>query len=109
MVVSLWIWCTIHLGRFYRHHKKRSRPSTKSVNPDDRIPQLTNDPQEELKEQYGIDFNNLFTLANMPIKRFADFLYRRSELSDYMDVLVKSYNPETVAGLMCTNHVSVGW
>ena len=65
--------------------------------------------KQELKEHFNIEFNNLFTLANMPIKRFADFLYRRNELQDYMGLLVESFNASTVPGLMCTNHVNVGW
>lgn len=45
--------------------------------------------KEELKDNFDISFSNLFTMTNMPIKRFADFLYRRKELGDYMDLLVK--------------------
>ena len=42
-------------------------------------------------------------MTNMPIKRFADFLYRRGELKDYMDLLVRNFNPDTTETLMCTN------
>lgn len=63
----------------------------------------------ELKEHFGIEFDALFTLANMPIKRFADFLHRRNELDGYMDLLVRNFNPATVDNLMCTNYISVGW
>lgn len=63
----------------------------------------------ELADNFGIVFSNLFTLSNMPIKRFADFLHRRGELADYMDLLVRNFNPATVDGLMCTNLVSVGY
>ena len=48
-------------------------------------------------------------MTNMPIKRFADFLYRRGELSEYMDLLVRNFNEDTVPALMCTNTVSIGW
>ena len=51
--------------------------------------------------------HRLFTLSNMPIKRFADFLHRRGELAQYMELLVRNFNPATVEGLMCTNLVSV--
>eukprot|EP00529_Nitzschia_sp_RCC80_P042650 CAMPEP_0113464644 /NCGR_PEP_ID=MMETSP0014_2-20120614/13310_1 /TAXON_ID=2857 /ORGANISM="Nitzschia sp." /LENGTH=112 /DNA_ID=CAMNT_0000356737 /DNA_START=1098 /DNA_END=1437 /DNA_ORIENTATION=+ /assembly_acc=CAM_ASM_000159 len=45
----------------------------------------------------------------MPIKRFADFLHRRGELQDYMDLLVRNFNPDTVEKLMCLDMISVGW
>jgi len=74
-------------------------------------------PQEALEEQYkaelsenfGIVFNQLFTMTNMPVKRFADFLHRRKELGGYMDLLVKNFNSETVGTLMCKNTVSVNY
>mmetsp|Transcript_62636 Transcript_62636/g.125473 ORF Transcript_62636/g.125473 Transcript_62636/m.125473 type:complete len:470 (+) Transcript_62636:136-1545(+) len=65
--------------------------------------------KEELMEHFGVSFNALFTITNMPIKRFADFLFRRGELAPYMELLVRNFNPETVPNLMCTNTVSVGW
>jgi len=65
--------------------------------------------KEELLENFGIEFNDLFTMTNMPIKRFADFLYRRGELKDYMDLLVRNFNPDTTETLMCTNTLNVGW
>ncbi|CAH1263506.1 Hypp2721 [Branchiostoma lanceolatum] len=74
-------------------------------------------PQRELEDKYrqelwdtfGIEFNNLYTVTNMPIKRFADFLYRRNELQDYMNLLVRNFNPMSVKGLMCRNLLSVNW
>ena len=63
--------------------------------------------REELAEKFGIVFSSLFTLSNMPIKRFADFLHRRGELDKYMELLVRNFNAATVPGLMCTNLVSV--
>jgi radical SAM/Cys-rich protein len=74
-------------------------------------------PQEKLEEQYklqlaenfGILFNQLFTITNMPIKRFADFLHRRGELEEYMSLLVRNFNQNTVENLMCLDTVSVGW
>ena len=47
------------------------------------------------------------TASFMPIKRFADFLHRRGELKDYMELLVRNFNPSTVDGLMCRSTVSV--
>jgi len=65
--------------------------------------------KEELLENFGIHFNELFTMTNMPVKRFADFLYRRGELKEYMDLLVRNFNLETTESLMCLNTISVGW
>ncbi|CAJ1961439.1 unnamed protein product [Cylindrotheca closterium] len=74
-------------------------------------------PQEKLEVQYkqqladnfGILFDSLFTITNMPIKRFADFLHRRDELQGYMDLLVRNFNKDTVENLMCLETISVGW
>lgn len=63
--------------------------------------------KEELEENFGVVFNSLFTITNMPIKRFADFLHRRGELDAYMELLVRNFNPGAVKGLMCRNTVSV--
>lgn len=65
--------------------------------------------KEELMETFGIQFNSLFTLTNMPIKRFADFLYKRGELADYMELLVRNFNPNACATAMCTSYVSVDY
>jgi radical SAM/Cys-rich protein len=74
-------------------------------------------PQDKLQQQYkirleenfGILFHSLFTITNMPIKRFADFLHRRGELQDYMSLLVRNFNKNTVENLMCLDTVSIGW
>jgi len=65
--------------------------------------------KKELREAFGIEFNSLLTITNMPIKRFADFLYRRGELQQYMELLVRNFNPATVGGVMCTDTISVRW
>ncbi|CAB9497148.1 Protein of unknown function (DUF3641) [Seminavis robusta] len=65
--------------------------------------------KEELDENFGILFNSLFTMTNMPIKRFADFLYRRGELKDYMDLLQRNFNKDTMKSLMCFDTVSIGY
>ena len=70
---------------------------------------LEPDYRRELTEAHGIEFSGLLALNNMPIKRFADFLVRRGELDSYMQLLVRSFNPATVRGLMCRGTVSVGW
>ena len=74
-------------------------------------------PQESLREAYaermrddfGITFNELFTMTNMPIKRFADQLYKQGKLAEYMQLLVDNFNDETVPSTMCRSLVSVRW
>jgi radical SAM/Cys-rich protein len=65
--------------------------------------------KQVLSENFGIVFNSLFALANMPIKRFADDLHRNGKMKDYMELLVNSFNPDTTQNLMCLNTVSVGY
>jgi len=65
--------------------------------------------KEELKEDFGISFNQLFTITNMPIKRFLDDLNRAGRLQEYMELLVSSFNPSAVDGVMCRNLLSVSW
>lgn len=70
---------------------------------------LEADFKRQLQEQFGIQFHHLFTLANMPIKRFAVFLIQNQMLEAYMSLLVNHLNPATVGQLMCRSLVSVGW
>jgi radical SAM/Cys-rich protein len=67
------------------------------------------DFRRELKARYGISFNNLFTITNMPIARFLDWLRRSGNETSYMQKLVNAFNPATVSGLMCRNLISVDW
>jgi radical SAM/Cys-rich protein len=62
----------------------------------------------ELSEGFGIVFDRLLTITNMPIKRFAHSLHRSGEYETYMDLLVNHFNPDTVERLMCRSLVSVG-
>ena len=71
--------------------------------------ELEADYRKVLREQYGILFNRLFTITNMPINRFADYLRRRGEYGAYMTTLRAHFNPETVEHLMCRSLVSVDW
>ena len=63
--------------------------------------------RRQLETDFGITFNNLYTLTNMPIKRFADQLARRGELTAYMDLLVRNFNPAACLGVMCLDLISV--
>ncbi|MGH7899950.1 MAG: arsenosugar biosynthesis radical SAM (seleno)protein ArsS [Candidatus Binatia bacterium] len=67
------------------------------------------DYKRELGRAFGIEFNRLFTITNMPIKRFAADLERSGKQQEYMGLLVNHFNPSTVEGLMCRSLVSVGW
>jgi len=65
--------------------------------------------RQELRNEHSIQFDRLITIANMPVKRFFDFLRKKGTLEGYMDLLVRNFNPDTVPQLMCLNTVSVGW
>lgn len=62
-----------------------------------------------LHQKFGIVFSKLLTMTNMPIKRFADMLYKANRLEEYMAVLVNGFNVLAVDGVMCRNTLSVGW
>ncbi|CAK8992339.1 unnamed protein product [Durusdinium trenchii] len=65
--------------------------------------------KKELGDAYGIKFDGLITICNMPIKRYFDFLRKKGALEGYMDLLVRNFNEQTMPVLMCTNTVNVGW
>ncbi|MGI9035851.1 MAG: arsenosugar biosynthesis radical SAM (seleno)protein ArsS [Pyrinomonadaceae bacterium] len=67
------------------------------------------DFRRELKTRCGVSFNNLYTITNMPIARFLDWLRRSKNEESYMRKLVNAFNPATVSGLMCRNLMSVDW
>lgn len=71
--------------------------------------ELAADYREELRENFGIVFNELFTITNMPINRFASYLERRGELDDYMSTLRANFNDATLPRLMCRSQLSVDW
>jgi radical SAM/Cys-rich protein len=70
---------------------------------------LESDYRTRLAEDWGVRFNHLYTLTNMPIGRFGDWLRSRSQYEQYMNLLIESFNAATVSGLMCLELVSVGW
>lgn len=70
---------------------------------------LENDYKERLWDDFGIRFNSLFTLANLPINRFAHFLESQGQTEPYQKLLTENFNPATVKGLMCRFLVSVDW
>ncbi len=70
---------------------------------------LEADFKKALKEDFGISFHNLFSITNLPISRFLDYLIASENYEDYMYALVEAYNPAAVENVMCTNTLSVGW
>jgi radical SAM/Cys-rich protein len=65
--------------------------------------------QQALARDFGVTFDRLFVLNNMPIARFLEWLEESGNLAGYMERLVNAFNPAAVAGLMCRNTLSVGW
>lgn len=70
---------------------------------------LEEDYKRRLKDDHGIAFDNLFTLANMPISRFGSMLVSKGEFHGYMDLLKGSYSDANLQTVMCRNLVSVDW
>ncbi|WP_370477805.1 arsenosugar biosynthesis radical SAM (seleno)protein ArsS [Tamlana flava] len=67
------------------------------------------DFKKALKEDFDIQFHNLFAITNLPISRFLDYLIASENYEDYMYELVEAYNPAAVENVMCTNTLSVSW
>lgn len=72
-------------------------------------PQLEADYKRELGARFGLSFNHLYALTNMPIARFAHSLEREGQLGAYMELLTTAFNPATFDGLMCRHLVSISW
>jgi radical SAM/Cys-rich protein len=71
--------------------------------------QLEQDYKRILKEKFGIIFDRLYCLSNMPITRYATHLKLRGEYEQYMELLEDSFNVSTLDQVMCRNLISVGW
>ena len=70
---------------------------------------IERDFRRELLARHGVTFDRLYTITNMPIRRFLDYLRRSGNEERYMRKLVEAFNPATVEGLMCRQLVSVDW
>lgn len=70
---------------------------------------LEADYKKELKQFFNLEFNHLFTITNMPIKRFLDDLNRQGKYEDYMTLLVNNFNLNAVNTVMCKSLISVGF
>ena len=71
--------------------------------------ELEEDYKRELLAHFGIVFNRLYTITNVPVSRFASWLRNNGQLGRYMDLLVESFNPAAVGGLMCRDTINVSW
>lgn len=76
--------------------------------PPDQV-QLQVDYKRELSKHFGIVFNDLFALANMPIQRFGSTLISKGQFHDYLRLLKDNFSHANLAGVMCLNMVSVDW
>ncbi|MFN7954933.1 MAG: arsenosugar biosynthesis radical SAM (seleno)protein ArsS [bacterium] len=65
--------------------------------------------KRELARRHGVEFDALYTVTNMPISRFLEWLVDSANLSAYMERLVQAFNPLAARGVMCRSMISVGW
>lgn len=65
--------------------------------------------KKELRTNHDIEFNRLYTITNMPISRFLEFLVESGNYDQYMTRLANAFNPAAAAGVMCRYTLSVGW
>lgn len=62
-----------------------------------------------LMKDFGISFNNLFAITNIPINRYLDYLLVSGNYEQYMEKLINAFNPAAAANVMCRNTLSIGW
>jgi radical SAM/Cys-rich protein len=65
--------------------------------------------KDALARTQGVTFDRLIALTDMPIARYLDWLEASGNLEEYLRLLVQSYNPATLGGLMCRDTLSIGW
>jgi radical SAM/Cys-rich protein len=70
---------------------------------------LVREWKRELLRQHGVTFDELYTITNMPISRFLEWLESSGNARDYLQLLVDSFNPGAARGVMCRTTLSVGW
>jgi len=70
---------------------------------------LEADYRQKLDREHGIQFNQLFTITNMPISRFGSILLSKGEFHSYMDLLKASYSRDNLQTVMCRNLLSLDW
>nr|MBA3705547.1 arsenosugar biosynthesis radical SAM protein ArsS [Bacteroidota bacterium] len=70
---------------------------------------LEKEYKTELKNKYGITFNNLFAITNMPVSRYLNYLLQSGNYASYMEKLISAFNPVAASNVMCRNTLSIGW
>lgn len=65
--------------------------------------------RKELRTKHGVEFNHLYTITNMPVSRFLEFLLESGNYQGYMERLANAYNPAAASSVMCRYTLSVGW
>ncbi len=70
---------------------------------------LEKEYKKALLEKYGIEFNSLYAITNLPISRFLDYLLQSGNYERYMEKLVNAYNPVAATNVMCRNTISISW
>ena len=82
-------------------------PQGASLSPDQI--KLEKDYKQFLAEKYNIIFNQLFTITNVPVKRFGSMLISKNEFTPYMELLQNAHQPENLDGVMCRYQLSIDW
>lgn len=70
---------------------------------------LEKEYKEALRQNFNVEFNNLYTITNMPISRYLDYLLVSGNYEKYMEKLVNAFNPSAATSVMCRNTISVSW
>lgn len=89
------------------YNPKLPRNDNFSLSPKQDI--LEKDYKKFLEEQFGVYFNSLITITNMPIGRMKQYLSRKKLYKPYLSFLAENYNEETIPGLMCKNQLSIDY
>lgn len=70
---------------------------------------LQQDYKKRLQDDWGIEFNQLYTITNMPISRFGSMLVSKGQFNDYMQLLIDNYQVHNLKTVMCRNTISVDY
>lgn len=65
--------------------------------------------RKELRQQHGVEFSRLYTITNMPVSRYLEWLLESGNYEAYMARLAQAFNPAAAGGVMCRSTLSVGW
>lgn len=71
--------------------------------------ELEDDYKRELRTHFGIEFNRLYSITNLPVSRFASWLRHNGKYEEYLALLIEAFNSATVEGLMCRDTINVSW